>query len=63
MTSENMTPMPDTQLESIEILHDDMYLTLSETSRERPKSAPYPRLKNSKRTSKFPSIDELGLLS
>ena len=33
-----------------------------ETSRERPKSAPYPRLKNSKRTSKFPSIGELGLL-
>ena len=32
------------------------------TSRERPKSAPYPRLKNSKRTSKFPSIGELGLL-
>ena len=32
------------------------------TSRERPKSAPYPRLKNSKRTSKFPSFGELGLL-
>ena len=26
------------------------------TSRDRPKSAPYPRLKNSKRTSKFQSI-------
>ena len=33
-----------------------------ETIRERPKSAPHPRLKNSKRTSKFPSIGELGLL-
>ena len=32
------------------------------TSRERPKSAPYPRLKNSERTSKFPSFGELGLL-
>ena len=32
------------------------------TSRERSKSAPYPRLKNSKRTSKFPSFGELGLL-
>ena len=32
------------------------------TSRERPKSAPYPRLKNSKRTSKFPNFGELGLL-
>ena len=32
------------------------------TIRERPKSAPYPRLKNSKRTSKFPSFGELGLL-
>ena len=35
---------------------------IEETSRERPKSAPYPRLKNSKRTSKFPSIGKLGLL-
>ena len=30
------------------------------TSRERPNSAPYPRLKNSKRTSKCQSIGELG---
>ena len=35
---------------------------MKQTSRERPKSAPYPSLKNSKRTSKFPSIGELGLL-
>ena len=35
---------------------------LKVTNRERPKSAPYPRLKNSKRTSKFRSIGELGLL-
>ena len=35
---------------------------LNRTSRERPKSAPYPRLKNSKRTSKFPSFGELRLL-
>ena len=39
-----------------------MYGLDYKTSRERPKSAPYPRLKNSKRTSKFPSIGELGLL-
>ena len=32
------------------------------TSRERPKSAPYLRLKNSKRTSKCQSIGELGTL-
>ena len=32
------------------------------TSREQPKSAPYPRLKNGNRTSKFPSIGELRLL-
>ena len=36
--------------------------TIKETSRERPKSASYPRLKNSKRTSKFQSIGELGPL-
>ena len=36
-----------------------------ETNRERHKAAPYlglTNLKNSKRTSKFPSIGELGLL-
>ena len=33
-----------------------------QTSRERPKSAPYLRLKNSKRTSKCQSIGELGTL-
>ena len=32
------------------------------TSRERPKSAPYLRLKNSRRTSKCQSIGELGTL-
>ena len=35
---------------------------LSETSRDRPNSAPYLRLKNSKRTSKCQSIGELGTL-
>ena len=33
-----------------------------ETTRERPKSAPYLRLKNSKRTSKYQTIGELGTL-
>ena len=32
----------------------------NETSRDRPKSAPYLRLKNSKRTSKCQSIGEFG---
>ena len=35
---------------------------LKETSRDRPKSAPYLRLKNTKRTSKCQSIGELGTL-
>ena len=33
-----------------------------QTSRDRPKSAPYLRLKNTKRTSKCQSIGELGTL-
>ena len=38
-----------------------MYLVTSvKTSRDRPKSAPYLRLKNSKKTSKCQSIGELG---
>ena len=35
-------------------------LLLNITSRDRPKSAPYLRLKNSKRTSKCQSIGEFG---
>ena len=38
------------------------HVLIIETSQERPKSAPYLRLKNSKRTSKCQSIDELGTL-
>ena len=35
---------------------------LKTTSRDRPKSAPYLRLKNSKRTSRYQNIGELGTL-
>ena len=38
------------------------FLVFRQTSRDRPKSAPYLRLKNSKKTSKCQSIGELGTL-
>ena len=40
----------------------DNLLATIETTRERPKSAPYLRLNNSQRTSKCQSIGELGIL-
>ena len=49
-------------IQTSDINFSNVKLVKALTSRKRPKSAPYLRLKNSKRTSKSQSICELGTL-